>query len=290
MKLNLLMLIAIIAATPFRTIVAACAADESGAGSAPTGNIQISPSQTCGGVQTVAIGKNLTLTAGGLSDEDCKCGQTVQDSIDPSSGVKWVINQGTFTGGDMGTPKTWKAPTDPATSLGVRLKVDDTATASDTTDDGGFTEVASLNVNVVIPNNDVSTLDITPTCGTGLFGIDHRYKGRLSRTGCTVDFSGLLITETGCTETQNTCGYPPGSAGNGCGDGTVFLTVDGSNDYRHDRLSNCSSLNPTNCVLTRTLYWTIKASGGSVHATPDHVATFTIPAAGANSTTTSRTP
>lgn len=270
----------------------ALAGGTTGPCTAPEGKIDIEPSQKCNGKYTVAIGKDITLKAVSLKDKDCYCGRGVEDTINTATGVRWSVGGGigTLDGGTDGTPKKYTAPRTTHTNVAVRLQVNDEATAPETYDDGGFTEVTSLNLDVVIPNRDVSTLDASSACPGGIFGVDHRYKSTLSRIGCTVDFSGLETTETGCTETQNTCGYPPGSTGNGCGNGTVWLVVDSSNVYRHDRLSNCASINPKNCVLKRTLYWAIRASGGGNYSLPNHIATFNIPAAGANSTTTSRIP
>ncbi|MDD2709972.1 MAG: hypothetical protein PHV34_18470 [Verrucomicrobiae bacterium] len=198
MKLKTWILMMVVAAAPIRIIFGACAEGETSAGTSPKGNIQVSPDQRDGQKQVVAVGKNLTFTAGGLKDADCDCGNEVQDSIDPQQHVKWIINQGSFTGNNIGTPKTWKSPTSLANviTVGVKLQVDDdNANSPHTTDDGGFTEVASINVDVVYPDRDTPQA-ISGTCTDPKpDGVKRYLLDTVRYTKCAVDFEGLQIRE-----------------------------------------------------------------------------------------------
>jgi len=246
------------------------AGGKTGACTPPEGEIDIQPSQKCGGTYTVAIGKDLTLTANGLKDKDCYCGSGVQDSINTTSGVKWSVGggMGTFTGGDTGTPKTWTAPATTHTSLAVRLQVDDEATASHTFDDGGFTEVTSLNLDVVIPNK--VTFSVTNgSCGSGLVGHEKFISDTVNRNQCTVDFQGLDIYELqgftvisdGCSIYANhSTGTDPATIGSG---NVAAKIYGGAGNDVHYICYPASVVYPSNCDSSNTCQWVIQASGGS---------------------------
>lgn len=184
----------------------------------PEGKIDIQPSQKCNGKYTVAIGKELTLKAVSLKDKDCYCGRGVQDTINPDTGVRWSVGGGlgTLDGGTDGTPKTYTAPWTTHTDLAVRLQVDDEASAPETYNDGGFIEVSSLNLDVVKPNTGWTYQSAGYTsCGGGNQGRYNTWATGAGRSGCTVDFSLLLINEKGCEFVENNSGMPLGQHGPG---------------------------------------------------------------------------
>lgn len=269
-----------------------------GACTPPEGKIDIQPDQKCSETQTVGIGKELTLKAVSLKDKDCYCGSAVQDSIDTASGVKWSVGggMGTFTGGDTNTPKTWKAPATIHTDLAVRLQLDDKATATNTYDDGGFTEVSNLNLDVVKPNSGSSpaaTGDLScpyPDTPSGpTFGSYRYFKTNVARSGCTVDFDGLVINEKGCSGVSDPCGlgYPNSTGSN---DSKKDQTLS-SNSACCDEVGSCQTSNYTptaSCTVTFTCDWSIKASGGQYIDWGRFNYSRTVPTTGVNYQTNTR--
>ena len=167
-----------------------------GPGSAPTGSISISPNQTNGGTTSyVAIGKQLTFKAINLSDkDDCIATDDVDDSIKDPDGIKWVIGLGTLSGGNKGSEKVWTAPTTPTSNIALKLEIDDLATAKNTTDDGGFKQVASWNISVVKPNT-VQMTQRFENCNVNTYGKRLIIEDRLSYANVNIDWDGILYTE-----------------------------------------------------------------------------------------------
>lgn len=244
--------------------------------SPPTGTITISPDQQCQGKSTIAIGKEILLTATSLYDKDCYCGNAVQDSISRVDGVKWSVGGGSYGGrfvvDDTGTPNSWIASYDPHTDLAVRLKVTDEATAEHTTKDvpdGTFLEVDSKNLDVVIPNSGTNTgSGYTSPCNGKPHGRSRTWTITASRSGCTVDFSELYINESGCSFVDNGCGFPD------INDGSNKLVGDQQLDSNNtaadaDETAICFTSNWMDangpCTTTSTCDWSIKANGGSYH-------------------------
>ena len=112
----------------------------------PTGNIAANGANKW----ITPIGATSTWKAINYGDKDwdsekCKC---VDDSIPNPAGIKWVSTY--MSAASMtGTPKTLTAATDPRTNVAVKLELDDAGTPIN---DGGFTQVASQSVDIVIPN------------------------------------------------------------------------------------------------------------------------------------------
>lgn len=241
----------------------------------PEGKINISPSQKCNGRYTVAIGKELTLTAVSLKDKDCYCGRGVQDTINTTAGVRWSVGGGigTLDGGTDDSPKKYIAPPTIHTSVAVRLQVNDEATAPETYDDGGFVEVSSLNLDIVKPNAGTQNNPVYSQCPSPIDianGNTHYISGRYKiydvtgyRSGCTVDFKDLYFNESGGR-------YNAG--GNGCG--LASPNVGSNSPSRNQLVGNnntasnadvfaiCSSSNWTpvaSCTTTGTIDWSITA-------------------------------
>lgn len=262
--------ITIISCIMLASTEAAFAGGKTGACTPPTCTISISPDQKCGGTQTVAIGKALTLTANDLKDKDCYCGNAVQDTINSSTGVQWSVGgtMGTFTGGDKGTPKTWTAPADTHTSLVIRVKLDDDATAPNTTDDGSFLEVTdqAKNLDVVKPNKGSTSSTGVQACPspvqTGTHGHWQYWHTGVARDGCTVDFDGLKVNEKGCAADSNGCNV---TFLTGTNNPAQDETLSGNNaDY--DLTGPCSTTNSApaaDCTTTSHCDWSIIATGGS---------------------------
>lgn len=232
----------------------------------PEGKIDIEPSQKCNGKYTVAIGKDLILKAVSLKDKDCYCGRGVQDTIDTTEGVKWSVGGGaigTLVGGEMQTPKTYTAPDTTHTNVAVRLQVDDKAEGPETTDDGGFVEVSSLNLDVVTPNR-VATTNVNNVGCSGLtpYGKKEKLTDQVSRQGCAVDFEGLSIFEVygGCTFVQNDCDMPP------IGGGTPKGAINSENkvidlDTHQACLTQDFQIKPDACISKNRCEWKVTPNG-----------------------------
>lgn len=235
----------------------------------PEGKIEIQPSQKCNGKYTVAIGKTLTLKAVSLKDKDCYCGRGVQDTINTETGVRWSVGGGigTLHGGTDGTPKEYTAPPTTHVNLAVRLQVNDEANSPETYDDGGFIQVASLNLDVVIPNKGSTVGSAETQCPSpvqsGSHGRWRSWSTTVARNGCTVDFDGLVVNESGCDTDDFGCGAGMLAGSNNPASDSTLASNTATNPP--DITGACDTVNytpPVDCVQTRYCNWSIKASGG----------------------------
>jgi len=251
----------------------------------PTGNIAANGANTW----ITPIGADSSWSAINYGDRDyddnqCKC---VDDTIANPSGIKWVSTYMTNTN-MLGTPKTLTAANDPHTGVGVKLELDDAnvpANEGDTTlDDGGFVQVASQNVDIVIPDAETSTRYSNPACGTGTFGCDTYWRGTVSRAGFTLSFDHCQVTETSGSLDTDGCGLGSVNFGNG----TLWLGIS-SNTWGYDHISACLGTNNTfqnGCTSQATLHWAIRSNGGTAHEYRTPTATWSVGSGGTTSTMT----
>ena len=240
-----------------------------GPGSSPSGAISISPNQSNGGISYVAIGKQLTFTAINLVDkDDCTENDDVTDSIKDPDGIKWIIGSGTLSGGNKGKNKTWTAPTSPATSIALKLEIDDLATAENTTDDGGFKQVAVKTISVVKPNtvtmsiNDIACSVVDPSTS---YGKAKTIRDTLSYSGVNIDWSQLGYREAvGQLGISDGCNMGPVSTGGSEG----ILNSSGVDNTGMDCFAICeesddANMYPSGCVSSSYCQWQVKAPNGS---------------------------
>jgi hypothetical protein len=246
-----------------------------GAIDVPSGNIAAKTGAS--NTWVTPIGGTSTWTAinyGDLDSYQCNC---VSDSI-PSTGIRWVISYVTFVGGsNIGSPKTIIASSDPHTSVGVRLQLND---AGNPVEDGGFVQVASQNLDMVIPDRERYTQILTPGCSAPYpFGVYKQYKARDYRDGYSLSFDHCQVNETSTWPgfTQNGCNFPTPTIG-----GTLGLSSNIWTGYDH--VWFCNSANPIlgPCTSSWSLDWRIRTTSGPgawhVYHTPTY--TFSAPAGG----------
>ncbi len=232
--------------------------------------MKIQPYSECEGKVPIALGKELLLTAVNLKDKDCYCGSAVQDYIDPTTGVQWVVGggQGTLTGGANGSPKHWTAPNSPVTAISLSLKVDDSNTAPNSTDDGGFLKVDSVYVTVLKPNEGSNTGGPYLACSElRSHGRGRYWSIRVDRKNCSVDFSGLAVNETGCTMFVDGCqmGFTM-TTGSNAGPGTTINWENVAPDTNLTADCNYSNWTPSStCVNINTCDWSIRAPSGTTY-------------------------
>jgi hypothetical protein len=182
--------------------------------------------------------------------------------------------------------------------VAVRLQADDKATATHTTDDGGFLEVASLNLDIVKPNIGSNNNPGYSACPSSVnAATEHQGRYKLydvtgNRKDCTVDFKDLYFNESGGRY----------GASNGCNLGGPNV---GNNDPGHNQQVNasntapnadvfaiCSAANWTpaaSCTSSGTIDWSITADSSTYTNWGQFNFSFSVPnPGGLNQATSSR--
>lgn len=240
----------------------------------PTGNIEAHTGSANRWV--TPIGGSSTWNAINLLDEDLDGCDVVEDTI-PDSGIQWDINFVTFSGGsNIGNNKTITADTQPRSSVGMRLRLDD---EGDPADDGDFNAdwnpVASQNLDMVIPDQELHVQANPVDCAAEFpnhpYGPYTKYKGEVARKGYTLDFDHTTISETDDWPgfIQNGCNLPVPQIG-----GQIGLTNNRWDGV--DNVRSCREVNPVYdeaCTTTVQLDWRIRAPGGDWHVY--HTPTYT---------------
>lgn len=238
----------------------------------PTGNIK-----QCGGTWTTPIGGQSNWSAKNVKDK-YKCPNCCPDTFNDPAGYQWVSTYLTNSGGMNGSSITLTADHAPHTGVAVRLDVEAVHATS-------FTQVASLNANIVIPTNETSNSGTNIGCGTK-FGYNSLWSGTVSVAGCALDFSGCEVNENGWSGfITNGCGIPDVTVGHG--EAGHWQSIGAGNTWTNgDQLSSgCHSANtsyPDGCSTTFTTNWIIRVKGtsdaGYQYNQPTY--TFSVPTGG----------
>lgn len=249
------------------SIYAQCSPGETGAGPAPTGDIDVEPSTSNTSGNVVAAGNTVDLTAENLTDQDCNCGTAVDDSIDEETGTQWDF-QSNAGGGTLsattGSTVTYQSASTAGTDT-IELKVQDAANQPNTVQDFAvFTVVNTVTISAVVPDTDTPAFNQS-ACPANVHGRTQHIVDTISNSTATgVDWSGYKIIELGPhgTVVVNTCGTPPANTG-----GTLNIGSDGTvtgwdNQYMCV-FSKAQTTSGTQCGVIETTQWQYQAPSGS---------------------------